>query len=461
MPKKLLKLIFGTIIIIFILMITTRSVKCVPVADAGNDITIPFYETIVMLDGSQSYDTNGCNLTYSWTRMFEGGIIESSTEECPTMFIKNPGGYYEYELVVTNECGTSDTDTMMVWKNLTYISSSNRRYKTDPNAPVDCKDKLECDPNDICYDPNHPEFYLCDPNYVDDKCKDKLECDPNDICYDPNHPDLHLCDPNYIDCKDKLECDPDKDCYDPNHSDFWTCDPNIACKGRLECDPTKKCYDPNSPIHWMCFYEDPNKAHCDPNLPICYRYDSCYNPDHPEMYWCPDPNHVTAVDLFSFTATGDGDVVVIEWVTAQEVDNLGFRIYRSLNRDGPYEAITKMIPASNMGVMGASYSYIDSDVYPYVPYYYKLEDIETTGQLTQHGPIGIDWDNDGEEDCINCPCRDKEIGQTESDDLHLPVSYSEFAEDEEEESDDLETVIEELIKDQGCFINLLKGDKNE
>ena len=44
---------------------------------------------------------------------------------------------------------------------------------------------------------------------------------------------------------------------------------------------------------------------------------------------------------------------------------------------------------------GAKYSFIDTDVSIGSLYYYKLEDIDTNGKKTLHGPICVDWDGDG------------------------------------------------------------------
>jgi hypothetical protein len=49
---------------------------------------------------------------------------------------------------------------------------------------------------------------------------------------------------------------------------------------------------------------------------------------------------VTAIDLLSFTATGDGPAVEVSWETAQEIDNLGFNLYRGPSREGPFTKLT-------------------------------------------------------------------------------------------------------------------------
>ena len=54
----------------------------------------------------------------------------------------------------------------------------------------------------------------------------------------------------------------------------------------------------------------------------------------------------TSVDLISFTASGAGNAVNVEWQTATEMDNVGFHLYRATTPDGPYSRITdKLISA--------------------------------------------------------------------------------------------------------------------
>jgi Peptidase family C25/Propeptide_C25/Domain of unknown function (DUF2341) len=104
----------------------------------------------------------------------------------------------------------------------------------------------------------------------------------------------------------------------------------------------------------------------------------------------------TAVDLLSLRARGDGSGVLVEWETAQEVDNVGFYLYRAESFGGPYVRLTdKIIPGLGSSVMGKSYSYLDNSVNRGKLYYYELEDVDIHGTKTLHGPICVDWDSDG------------------------------------------------------------------
>ena len=103
-----------------------------------------------------------------------------------------------------------------------------------------------------------------------------------------------------------------------------------------------------------------------------------------------------AIALASFYAEYDkiSDCIQITWTTASEVDTLGFQLWRSDTKDGPYTLIDDSFIASKTvtGTSGAEYSYLDCDVdlYTYMTYYYKLEeiDIDNTQKNSVYGPIG-------------------------------------------------------------------------
>jgi hypothetical protein len=96
----------------------------------------------------------------------------------------------------------------------------------------------------------------------------------------------------------------------------------------------------------------------------------------------------TEVELVSFTARGLESAVLLEWETASELDNLGFHLYRSQAASGPFSRITeRLIPGLGSSPSGASYRFRDDGLSNGVTYYYKLEDVESTGRTETHGPI--------------------------------------------------------------------------
>ncbi|GAF74614.1 unnamed protein product, partial [marine sediment metagenome] len=101
----------------------------------------------------------------------------------------------------------------------------------------------------------------------------------------------------------------------------------------------------------------------------------------------------TAVDIIFFNAIGQGASVLVQWETAQEIDNLGFNLYRSTEPYGSYTKLNKvLIPGLVSSITGRWYSYIDTNIIMGVPYYYKLEDVDLKGKGTMHGPVCVYWD---------------------------------------------------------------------
>lgn len=91
------------------------------------------------------------------------------------------------------------------------------------------------------------------------------------------------------------------------------------------------------------------------------------------------------IELNSFNAVPGNKQVSLQWKTASEIDNAGFNIYRSRTRRGPFIKINKkMIPAKGNSVSGSRYEYIDKNVLNGLVYYYKLEDVDTSGKSTEH-----------------------------------------------------------------------------
>ena len=96
----------------------------------------------------------------------------------------------------------------------------------------------------------------------------------------------------------------------------------------------------------------------------------------------------TEVELVSFEAVGLDGAVELFWETGSELNNLGFHLHRSSSERGSYERITaQAIPGLGSSPVGAKYSYRDTGLTNGVTYYYKLEDIETTGKTEFHGPV--------------------------------------------------------------------------
>ena len=96
----------------------------------------------------------------------------------------------------------------------------------------------------------------------------------------------------------------------------------------------------------------------------------------------------TAVILSAFSAERRANGVLVSWRTIAELDNYGFRVYRSRTprRDDAELVTPQIIPGQGRGrAGGANYSIFDSAA-PDGSLYYWLEDIDLNGVSTFHGP---------------------------------------------------------------------------
>jgi len=75
--------------------------------------------------------------------------------------------------------------------------------------------------------------------------------------------------------------------------------------------------------------------------------------------------------------------VVLDWKTANEFDNIGFDVLRSASKSGPFERVNKTLVAGTGGV----YSFVDSTAAAGRTYFYKLEDVDRSGDRNQSEPI--------------------------------------------------------------------------
>jgi hypothetical protein len=94
-----------------------------------------------------------------------------------------------------------------------------------------------------------------------------------------------------------------------------------------------------------------------------------------------------SVILNSFTATPEDGEVTLEWETDSEIDLAGFMIQRSLSSNGPYTAISELIPSEGFSHVATSYSYQDTSITNGVTYYYQLEAIDNASISEIFGPV--------------------------------------------------------------------------
>ena len=90
--------------------------------------------------------------------------------------------------------------------------------------------------------------------------------------------------------------------------------------------------------------------------------------------------------------------VTINWETESELNTAGFHILRASSPEGDFTRITdQLIPPAEDPLSGDEYTYRDVNVEAGNTYYYKLEEVETTGSTNQYDldPVtvqgGINW----------------------------------------------------------------------
>jgi hypothetical protein len=95
-----------------------------------------------------------------------------------------------------------------------------------------------------------------------------------------------------------------------------------------------------------------------------------------------------AAALTSFIVEPADGSVFLFWETSSEIDNVGFNIYRSEQKNGEYTLLNDdMIIAEGSPTEGMLYEFIDDTVQNRKIYYYKLEDFDIYGVSTFHGPV--------------------------------------------------------------------------
>ncbi len=92
----------------------------------------------------------------------------------------------------------------------------------------------------------------------------------------------------------------------------------------------------------------------------------------------------TSISLSSLQANPSDKKVILKWKTETEPDNAGFNIWRAEDFVKINNAI---IPALGSSISGSEYDFVDDWVLNGKRYFYLLEDIDTNGISTFHGPV--------------------------------------------------------------------------
>jgi hypothetical protein len=100
--------------------------------------------------------------------------------------------------------------------------------------------------------------------------------------------------------------------------------------------------------------------------------------------------------LESFTAAVTKRGVRLEWSTASEIDNAGFRVLRErvVRNEKSIELLTpQLIPARGNSLVGAEYEFFDATPGLRGLIRYYLEDVDYWGRATRHGPVEVNLSN--------------------------------------------------------------------
>lgn len=107
---------------------------------------------------------------------------------------------------------------------------------------------------------------------------------------------------------------------------------------------------------------------------------------------CDIENVPTKVKIAWFEAAPTEKSIMLKWETTQELNNMGFNIYRTTSRFfstrfGAVKINNELIPSLNPGGnVGASYYFEDTTARPGVQYYYWLEDVGFDNKTAKTGP---------------------------------------------------------------------------
>ncbi len=95
----------------------------------------------------------------------------------------------------------------------------------------------------------------------------------------------------------------------------------------------------------------------------------------------------SAVELLYFVVSRNRQTAVLDWATAEEIDNYGFNLYRAPADAFAQAELIHFEPSAIQGGTGsgATYRYLDT---PPVDgtWWYWLTDIDTRGIQTRHNP---------------------------------------------------------------------------
>ncbi|MCB9058447.1 MAG: T9SS type A sorting domain-containing protein [Calditrichae bacterium] len=100
------------------------------------------------------------------------------------------------------------------------------------------------------------------------------------------------------------------------------------------------------------------------------------------------------IELSSFAAEVVDNAVNLNWVTASELNNVGFELHRATEEFGDYQLVSSYRYNNDLvGQINSNtsheYSFIDTEIEPNTTYWYKLADVDINGLKTFQSPVSI------------------------------------------------------------------------
>ncbi len=103
----------------------------------------------------------------------------------------------------------------------------------------------------------------------------------------------------------------------------------------------------------------------------------------------PGSDNSLSIFLSSFSATPEGDHIVIRWTTQSEVQTLGFQVFRRLAPSEDFVPVSPLIRGQGNTAARHSYRFVDRDVQRGQTYFYRLKDIDFDGGFSFHGTVTV------------------------------------------------------------------------
>jgi hypothetical protein len=101
----------------------------------------------------------------------------------------------------------------------------------------------------------------------------------------------------------------------------------------------------------------------------------------------------TLAAISSFNAYADGGQVVVRWETASEIGTAGFYLFRKDQETGKYQQVNQSLLTGLLNSpQGGVYHFVDQGAIVGRTYTYKLEEVESKGQMLTHGPFTVTGD---------------------------------------------------------------------